>query len=131
MGSHPVVMEVARYLMPPADTPQAACEDMWVMTNNGNASYGYPQVAAGEDPRTVAYRARGNRPLQPGDIVWGEGTYYRCSSRGWDPMRTSPIVNQEPDAAPPSTPIDPATAPPTPAGPTPPACTSRLPEGQA
>ena len=120
-GPHPQVIEVARYLMPPADEPALACNDMWVMSNNGNAPYRYPQVAQGEDPRTVAYRARGNRPLHLGDIVSVDGTFYRCAPRGWDPMRTTPVINQTPHASLPSTPIDPDTAPPVPATPDTPA----------
>lgn len=106
-GQHPRVMEVARYLMPRAHTPQVACEDMFVMTNNGSAPY----PGDGTDPRTIAYRARGNRSLQPGDIIAVDGTYYRCGPRGWDPMRTAPVIDQTPDERLPSTPIDPEPEP--------------------
>ncbi|MEV4734700.1 hypothetical protein [Saccharopolyspora sp. NPDC049426] len=51
------------------------------------------------DPRTVAYREQGNRPLSVGDVVCVDGHFFACEPFGWneiDPPRETPSDLPEP-----------------------------------
>src|SRR5687768_794247 len=85
MLGHPVTLVFSTEA--PACDDADACEQLYRLLNVGD----YPDFGE-PDPRAKAYRARGNRSLSMGDLVWLDGRFYACASSGWNRLDHTPSI---------------------------------------